>query len=95
MYSKSRKSNFVLDYGIQRCQITEVAFYTEVLIHNILVSLERVLDYADVGLQRLSCTIILPITLTFLKIEGKANLVMCTCELTCTHARTHRAITHK
>ena len=49
MYSKSRKSNFVLDYGIQRCQITEVAFYTEVLINNILVSLERVLDYTDVG----------------------------------------------
>jgi len=41
-----------LDYGVQRCQITEVAFYTKLLVNDILAGLERILDYAGVGLER-------------------------------------------
>ena len=35
MYSKSRESNFVLDYGIQRCQITETVFHAKVLVNSV------------------------------------------------------------
>ena len=31
----SRESNFVSYYGVQRCQITEVVFYTKVLVNDI------------------------------------------------------------
>ena len=41
------------DYGVQRCQITEVVFYAKVLVNDILVGLERILDYAGVGLERI------------------------------------------
>ena len=44
----------MLDYRVQRCQITEV-FYTKVLVNDILVRLERILDYAGVGLERFNC----------------------------------------
>ena len=54
--TKSRESNFVSDYREQRCQITEVVFYTKVLVNDILVGLERILDYAGVGLERFNCT---------------------------------------
>ena len=40
------------DYRVQRCQITEVVFYTKLLVNDILVELERILDYAGVGLER-------------------------------------------
>ena len=43
------------DYGVQRCQITEVVFYTKVLVNDILVGLERILDYAGIGLERFVC----------------------------------------
>ena len=43
------------DYGVQRCQISEVVFYTKVLVNDILVGLERILDYAGVGLERFDC----------------------------------------
>ena len=42
-------------YGVQRCQITEVVFYTKVLVNDILAGLERILDYAGVRLERFSC----------------------------------------
>ena len=35
--------------------ITEVVFYTKVLVNDILVGLERILDYAGVGLERFHC----------------------------------------
>ena len=44
------------DYGVQRCQITEVVFYTKVLVHDIMVGLERILDYTGVGLEGFDCT---------------------------------------
>ena len=53
--SKSRESNFVSDYGVQRCQITEIVFYAKVLVNDILVGLERILDYTGVGLERFNC----------------------------------------
>ena len=36
----------MLDYGVQRCQITEVVFYmkVQVLVNDVLVRLERILD---------------------------------------------------
>ena len=37
------------DYGVQRCQITEV------LVNDILVRLEGILDYAGVKLERFDC----------------------------------------
>ena len=40
---------------VQRCQITEVVFYTKVLVNNILVGLDKILDYAGVRLERLDC----------------------------------------
>ena len=40
------------DYGVQSCQITEVVFYTKMLVNDISVGLERILDYAGVGLER-------------------------------------------
>ena len=43
------------DYGVQRCQITEVVFYTKVLVNEILVRLETILDYAGVELERFDC----------------------------------------
>ena len=43
--------------GVQRCQITEVIFYTKVLIHDILVGLERILDYAGIRLERFNCNL--------------------------------------
>ena len=43
------------DYGVQRCQNTEVVFYTKVLVNDILVRLQRTLDYAGVGLERSDC----------------------------------------
>ena len=46
----------MLDYREQRCQITEVVLYTKVLVNDILVRLERILDYAGVGLERFNCT---------------------------------------
>ena len=42
----------MLDCRVQRYQITEVVFYTKVLVNDILVRLERILDYAGVGLKR-------------------------------------------
>ena len=36
------------DYGVQRYQITEVVFYMEVLVNDILVVLERILNYKGV-----------------------------------------------
>ena len=53
----SRESSFVSHYGVQRCQITEVVFYTKVLVNNILVGLEDILDYTGVGLERFNCSI--------------------------------------
>ena len=44
------------DYGVQMCQITVVVFYTKVLVNDILVRLDRILDYAGVGLERFDCT---------------------------------------
>ena len=44
------------DYRVQRCQITEVVFYTKLLVNDILVGIERILDYAGVGLERFGCT---------------------------------------
>ena len=38
----------MLDYGELRCQVTEVVFYTKVLVNDILVGLERILDYTGV-----------------------------------------------
>ena len=55
--SKYRESNFVSNYGVQRCQITEVVFYTNVLVNDILVRLERILDYTGVRLERFNCII--------------------------------------
>ena len=49
-------NQIVLDYRVQGCQITEVVFYTKVLINDILVGLERMLDYIGVGLDRYDCT---------------------------------------
>ena len=43
------------DYGVQRCQNTEVVFYTKVLVNDILVRLQRTLDYTGVGLERFDC----------------------------------------
>ena len=44
------------DYGVQRCQITEVVFYTKVLVNDILVEVKRILGVcvycAGVGLER-------------------------------------------
>ena len=54
--SKSRESHFLLDYGVQRCQVTEVVFYTKVLVNDILVGLERILDHAGVRLEKFNCT---------------------------------------
>ena len=51
----------MLDYRVQRCQITEVVFYTKVLVHDILVGLERILDCAGVGLERFDCTNFIPV----------------------------------
>ena len=48
----------MLDYGVQRCQITEVVLYTKVLVDEILVRLERILDYTGVGLGRFGCRIL-------------------------------------
>ena len=42
-------------YRVERCQITEVVFYTKVLVNDILVRLERILDYTGVGLERFDC----------------------------------------
>ena len=39
--SKSRESKFVSGYGVQRCQITQVVFYTKMLVNDILFGLER------------------------------------------------------
>ena len=44
------------DYGIQGCQIIELVFYTKALVNDILVGLERILDYAGAGLERFYCT---------------------------------------
>ena len=44
--SKFRELNFVSDYGVQRRQVTEIVFYRKVLENDILVGLERILDYA-------------------------------------------------
>ena len=44
------------DYGVQRCQITEVVFYAKVLENDIVVGFERILDYIGVGLERFDCT---------------------------------------
>ena len=41
--------------GVQRCQITEIVFCTKVLVNDILVGLERILDYVGVGLERFDC----------------------------------------
>ena len=43
------------DYKIQRCQITEVVFYTKVLVNDILVGLERIVDYTGGGLEKFDC----------------------------------------
>ena len=45
------QSNFVSDYRVQRRQITDVVFYTKLLVNDILVGLERILDYV-----RFDCT---------------------------------------
>ena len=45
----------MLDYGVQKCQITEVVFYTKMLVNDIWVRLERILDYAGVGFERFDC----------------------------------------
>ena len=42
-------------YGVQRCQITEVVFYPKALVNDTLVGLERILDYASVGLEMFNC----------------------------------------
>ena len=49
---KSRESNFCVELQSTECQITEVVFYTKVLVNDILVGLERILHYADVRLER-------------------------------------------
>ena len=46
------------DHGVQRCQITEVVFYTKVSVNDILVRLERILDHTGVGLDRFDCKVI-------------------------------------
>ena len=46
------------DYGVQRCHITEIVFYTKVLVNDILVGLKRILDYAGVRLERFGCTVL-------------------------------------
>jgi len=46
----------VSDYGVQKCQITEVVFYLKVLVNDILVGLERILDYTGVGLETFDCS---------------------------------------
>ena len=43
-------------YRVQRCQITEVVFYTKVLVNKILVRLERIVDYVGVRLERFHCS---------------------------------------
>ena len=43
---------------VQRFQITEVVFYTEVLVYDNLVGLERILDYTGVRLERFGCILI-------------------------------------
>ena len=45
------------DYGVQRCQITEIVFCMKVLVNDILVRLKRIWDYAGVGLERCDCTV--------------------------------------
>ena len=42
-------------FGVQRFQIVNVVFYTKVLVNNILIGLERILDYAGVGLKKFDC----------------------------------------
>ena len=50
------QSTEVSDYRVQRFQITEVVFYAKVLVNDILVRLERILDYTDVRLERFDYT---------------------------------------
>ena len=50
--STSRKSNFMLDYRVRRCQIREIFLYKKVLGNDILI---RILDYAGVGLEKFDC----------------------------------------
>ena len=45
------------DYGVERCQNTEIVFYTKVLVTDILVGLERILDNTGVGLERFDCSL--------------------------------------
>ena len=60
------------DYGVQRCQITEeVVFYTKVLVNDILVGLERILDYAGVGLERLDCICFIHFSFKIIQQESK------------------------
>ena len=47
------------------CQITEVVLYTKVLINDVFVRLERILDYADVVLERFNCTLVFSRNKTF------------------------------
>ena len=58
------------DYGVQRCQITEVVFYTKLLVNDILVRLERILDYTGVGLERF--------IFIFLFVNFKKHVCVCT-----------------
>ena len=55
MYFQSRESNFVSDCRVQSCQITEVVFFTKVLVNYTLVGLERILDYTGVGSEKFGC----------------------------------------
>ena len=47
IFKSRREFNFVLDYGVQRCQITEVVFYTKVLVNDILVGLDWITQVSD------------------------------------------------
>ena len=44
------------DYGVQRCQIVGVVSIQKCVLNDILVRLERILDYTGVGLERFDCT---------------------------------------